>query len=130
VRILSQSIELSSSIIVPLVGVVQLQNLGIKTVYDLRSDPEMTKYGSTRVPTVEGVEFVRVPVFKDVDYSPENMVKCAFIHVLHVSLTTEPIDVTNYMRLGRMRYAPSWREDIRSPKEVAVIHATLYRDFG
>jgi hypothetical protein len=35
----------------------------------------MHKYGSTRVPVVEGVEFIRVPVFKDVDYSPENMVK-------------------------------------------------------
>jgi hypothetical protein len=113
-----------------MVGVIQLQNLGIKTVYDLRSDPEMTKYGSTRVPTVEGVEFVRVPVFKDVDYSPESMVKCASLHVLRVSLTTGLTDVINYMRLGRMRYALSWRDDIRSFKQVAVIHATLFRNFG
>jgi hypothetical protein len=54
---------------------MQLQRLGIQSVFDLRSDPEMVKYGSTRVPTVEGITFIRAPVFKDVDYSPENMVK-------------------------------------------------------
>jgi hypothetical protein len=38
----------------------------------------MRKYGSTRVPDLgPDVVFVRVPVFRDVDYSPENMVKCA-----------------------------------------------------
>lgn len=52
----------------------QLKDLGIRTVYDLRSDTEMHKYDSP-IPHIEGVEVVHVPVFKKEDYSPEAMAK-------------------------------------------------------
>lgn len=43
-------------------------------MFDLRSDTEIEKY-ETPCPTIEGVEIVRVPVFKLEDYSPEMMAK-------------------------------------------------------
>jgi len=41
-------------------GKDQLRALGIKKVFDLRSDYEIAKF-ETPVPSVEGVEFIRVP---------------------------------------------------------------------
>ena len=52
-----------------------MRALGITTVFDLRSDPEMQKY-STPIPTIEGVQIFRTPVFANEDYSPESMARC------------------------------------------------------
>jgi hypothetical protein len=57
-------------------GASQLIELGIKKVFDMRSLPEMQRYHSEGVPHIEGVEFVPTPVFRDEDYSPEEMAKC------------------------------------------------------
>ena len=48
--------------------------MGITTVYDLRSEAEMTKY-STPVPTIDGVSVLHTPVFAQKDYSPANMAR-------------------------------------------------------
>ncbi|KAK3898232.1 protein-tyrosine phosphatase-like protein [Staphylotrichum tortipilum] len=50
-------------------GAVALAALGVTKVFDLRSEVEVAKVGS--VMEVEGVERVFVPVFREVDYSPE-----------------------------------------------------------
>lgn len=52
-----------------------MRALGITTVFDLRSDPEMQKYSSP-IPTIEGVQVLRTPVFTNEDYSPESMARC------------------------------------------------------
>lgn len=51
-----------------------MQRLGIKKVFDLRSDTEIEKY-NTPLPTIEGIELLRTPVFQKEDYSPEMMAK-------------------------------------------------------
>ena len=56
-------------------GKEKLRELGVTTVFDLRSDTEIEKY-NTPCPTIEGVEVIRVPVVKLEDYSPEMMAKC------------------------------------------------------
>ncbi|KAF8437257.1 protein-tyrosine phosphatase-like protein [Boletus edulis BED1] len=66
-------------------GMQQMRALGITTVFDLRSDPEMQKY-STPIPTIEGVQILRAPVFKSEDYSPETMARR---FELYASGTTE-----------------------------------------
>ena len=53
-----------------------MKDLGVKTVYDLRSDTEIERY-ETPCPEIEGVEIVRIPVFKVEDYSPQMMAKYA-----------------------------------------------------
>ncbi|KAF7981692.1 hypothetical protein HWV62_32256 [Athelia sp. TMB] len=55
-------------------GKGQLRDLGVTTVFDLRSDTEIAKW-SASIPTIEGVEVIRTPVFKTEDYSPEMMAK-------------------------------------------------------
>ncbi|KAI9068474.1 hypothetical protein FKP32DRAFT_1663747 [Trametes sanguinea] len=55
-------------------GMQQLRELGITTIYDLRSETEMHRY-ETPIPSIEGVEIVHIPVFKTEDYSPEAMAK-------------------------------------------------------
>jgi hypothetical protein len=51
-------------------GVPALQRLGITHVFDLRSLTELAKSGETPR-TWEGATRVFVPVFREVDYSPE-----------------------------------------------------------
>lgn len=48
------------------------------TVYDLRSDTEIDKY-KTPCPSIDGIDVIRVPVFKLEDYSPEMMAKCVSV---------------------------------------------------
>ncbi|KAL4076324.1 protein-tyrosine phosphatase-like protein [Scleroderma citrinum] len=66
-------------------GAEKMMALRITTVFDLRSDPEMKKY-STPVPTIEGVQIIRTPVFRSEDYSPESIAKK---FELYASGTTE-----------------------------------------
>lgn len=56
-------------------GKAQLRELGVTTVYDLRSDTEIERY-DTPCPEIDGVEIARIPVFKVEDYSPPMMAKC------------------------------------------------------
>jgi hypothetical protein len=59
-------------------GVVELQRLGIATVYDLRSQQEIDKIvlsGHGHVKEWEGAQRIFAPVFLDVDYSPEALAK-------------------------------------------------------
>jgi pimeloyl-ACP methyl ester carboxylesterase len=51
-------------------GMEAIIDLGIKTVFDLRSDPEADRAGVASIP---GVKVRRVPVFQDIDLSPEKL---------------------------------------------------------
>jgi len=55
-------------------GKAQLSDLGIRKIFDLRSDTEIEKY-KTPVPSIDGVEVIRIPVFEKEDYSPEVMAR-------------------------------------------------------
>ncbi|KAF8622112.1 hypothetical protein AX15_007247 [Amanita polypyramis BW_CC] len=55
-------------------GKAQLRQLGITTIFDLRSDSEMLKYNAP-IPTIDGVNIIRTPVFKTNDYSPQVIAK-------------------------------------------------------
>ncbi len=68
-----------------------MKELGIRAVYDLRSDTEIAKY-NTPCPVIPGVDIHRTPVFKHEDYTPEMMAKCVSLrflpmHILPYSLT-------------------------------------------
>jgi len=52
-------------------GKAQLESLGIKKVFDLRSDIELEKFGTPVPELTTHTEILRVPVFKKEDYSPE-----------------------------------------------------------
>lgn len=57
-------------------GIQSMQRLGITHIYDLRSVPEIKRSeeaGRGGVTEWEGCQRVFVPVFKDVDYSPESL---------------------------------------------------------
>ena len=55
-------------------GVQKLRDLGITTIFDLRSGPEIKKLEKTMpVVEIEGVRRVWVPVPQDKDYSPDQI---------------------------------------------------------
>jgi hypothetical protein len=90
-------------------GKSRMRDLGITTVFDLRSDTEIRKYGTPQ-PTIEGVEVLWTPVFKTEDYSPEMMAKYVRdprLLVLSLGPTSHWIvDVSNCTRVERRRL--SW----------------------
>ena len=53
-------------------GKAQLRALGITQVFDLRSDIEMAKY-NTPIPSIDDVNVIRTPIFKEEDYTPETI---------------------------------------------------------
>ncbi|KAA1473441.1 hypothetical protein DENSPDRAFT_839914 [Dentipellis sp. KUC8613] len=54
-------------------GEARLRELGITTIFDLRSDTEMVKY-NTPIPALgAGLRVVRAPVFENKDYSPQRL---------------------------------------------------------
>ncbi|KAF9567361.1 hypothetical protein CPC08DRAFT_681195 [Agrocybe pediades] len=55
-------------------GKARMRELGITTIFDLRSDTEIRKY-NTPMPEIDGVQILHIPVFKTEDYSPEMMAK-------------------------------------------------------
>jgi len=53
-------------------GKEKLRSLGVKKMYDLRSEPELKRLGDlTKIVEVEGVERLFVPVIRTEDYSPQ-----------------------------------------------------------
>lgn len=52
-------------------GVNAILQLGIKTIFDLRSNPEAARAGV--VSGIPGVEVRRIPIFQEVDLSPEKL---------------------------------------------------------
>jgi len=53
-------------------GKEKLRSLGVKKMYDLRSEPELKRLGDlTKIVEVEGVERLFVPVIRKEDYSPQ-----------------------------------------------------------
>lgn len=55
-------------------GKTQIRSLGITKIFDLRSDAELRKFQAP-LPVIDGVEVVSVPVFKEMDYSREGILK-------------------------------------------------------
>ncbi|KAJ3782657.1 protein-tyrosine phosphatase-like protein [Lentinula aff. detonsa] len=55
-------------------GKEQVRRLGIRKIFDLRSDTEISKYNAP-LPVIEGVDLLHIPVFQTEDYSPEMMAK-------------------------------------------------------
>ncbi|KAJ9657392.1 hypothetical protein H2201_008186 [Coniosporium apollinis] len=52
-------------------GAQQLHELGITTIFDLRSKPELDRAGGPK--ELDGIERIWCPVFEEEDYSPENV---------------------------------------------------------
>lgn len=69
-RILYRSADPSACAASP-EGSQQLRELGITTIFDLRSKPELDRAGGPK--EFEGVERIWCPVFEEEDYSPENV---------------------------------------------------------
>ncbi|EON64537.1 hypothetical protein W97_03770 [Coniosporium apollinis CBS 100218] len=69
-RILYRSADRSACAASP-EGSQQLHSLGITTVFDLRSKPELDRAGGPK--EFEGIQRIWCPVFEEEDYSPENV---------------------------------------------------------
>jgi protein tyrosine/serine phosphatase len=53
-------------------GIEQLHALKIVKVFDMRSDSEIASY-KAEAPTIEGVEFVRIPISQKESYDPTSL---------------------------------------------------------
>ncbi|KAI0941349.1 hypothetical protein AcV7_002949 [Taiwanofungus camphoratus] len=122
-RFLFRSSEVSS---ITEEGKAQLTGLGISKVFDLRSDTEIERY-ETPSPDIQGVEVVRVPVFKTEDYSPEMMAKR---YELYASGKTEAF-MELYSQIldnGGSAFGAILRHVRDRPTEGSIFHCTAGKD--
>lgn len=122
-RLVFRSAELSS---VTEDGKLKLKELGVTTVFDLRSDTEIERYESP-IPEVPGVQILRVPVFKTEDYSPEMMAKR---FALYASGKTEAF-MELYSQIldhGGLAFGAILRHVKDRPNEGCVFHCTAGKD--
>jgi protein tyrosine/serine phosphatase len=107
-------------------GVRKMVSLGILTVFDLRSDPEMRKYSSP-IPTIEGVEIVPTPVFKSEDYSPEKLAKR---FELYATGTTEAFMIlySQILEHGGPAFGTILRHVRDKPSSPFMFHCTAGKD--
>ncbi|KAL0950285.1 hypothetical protein HGRIS_010264 [Hohenbuehelia grisea] len=107
-------------------GKAQLQAFGVSAVFDLRSDMEIEKYNAP-LPTIEGVEVIRAPVFQKEDYSPEMMAKR---YQLYASGKTEAF-MELYSQIldhGGKSFGAILRHVRDKPTEACVFHCTAGKD--
>jgi len=107
-------------------GKTKLHELGITTIYDLRSELEMRKY-KTPQPTIEGIEIVHVPVFEQKDYSPANMARR---FQMYASGKTEAFMVlySEILESGGQSFGRILRHVRDRPKEGLLFHCTAGKD--
>ncbi|KAJ8593152.1 hypothetical protein M405DRAFT_786434 [Rhizopogon salebrosus TDB-379] len=107
-------------------GARKLVSLGILTVFDLRSDPEMRKYSSP-IPVIEGVEVVPTPVFKNEDYSPEKLAKR---FELYATGTTEAFMIlySQILDHGGSAFGSILRHVRDKPNSPFIFHCTAGKD--
>ncbi|KZT71481.1 hypothetical protein DAEQUDRAFT_736668 [Daedalea quercina L-15889] len=107
-------------------GKEKLKELGVATIYDLRSDTEIERYESP-CPDIDGVEIIRTPVFKTEDYSPHMMAKR---FELYASGKTEAL-MELYSQIldhGGPAFAAILRHVRDRPNEAFVFHCTAGKD--
>ncbi|KAG0702426.1 tyrosine phosphatase family-domain-containing protein [Suillus ampliporus] len=107
-------------------GARKLVSLGILTVFDLRSDPEMRKYSSP-IPNIDDVEVIPTPVFKSEDYSPE---KLAERFELYATGTTDAFMIlySQILEHGGPAFGAILRHVRDKPNSPFIFHCTAGKD--
>ncbi|KAI0080790.1 hypothetical protein K474DRAFT_1636729 [Panus rudis PR-1116 ss-1] len=107
-------------------GKARFRELGITTVYDLRSDTEIAKWTSP-CPQIEGVDIVRTPVFQVEDYSPEMMAKR---YELYASGKTEAFMelYSQILEHGGRAFGAILRHVRDRPNDPFIFHCTAGKD--
>ncbi|GBE79887.1 protein-tyrosine phosphatase-like protein [Sparassis latifolia] len=122
-RFLFRSAEISS---ITEEGMQQLKQLGITKVFDLRSDTEIEKY-HTPCPNIEGIEVLRVPVFKKEDYSPEMMAKR--FELYSSGRTAAFMELySQILEHGGFAFGEILRHVRDRPNEGCIVHCTAGKD--
>lgn len=103
-------------------GKKALRGLKVTKVFDLRSNPEITKNG---VGHVDGIEWIHVPVFREEDYSPEKM-------AIRWGYYTSGLDgfvsaYTGILANGRDPFGMILRQ-LRDSDDAIVVHCTAGKD--
>ncbi|TFK43788.1 protein-tyrosine phosphatase-like protein [Crucibulum laeve] len=107
-------------------GKALVQDLGIRAVFDLRSDTEIKKYNSP-LPEIDGVEVIHTPVFQTADYSPEMMAKR---YQLYASGKTEAF-MELYSQIldhGGVSFGTILRHIRDRPNDGCLFHCTAGKD--
>ncbi|KAF8524586.1 protein-tyrosine phosphatase-like protein [Hysterangium stoloniferum] len=108
-------------------GKAQLESLGIKKVFDLRSDIELEKFGTPVPELTAHIEILRVPVFKKEDYSPEMVARR---YRLYASGKTEAFMELYSQILDNaiMAYGTIFKHIRDHPNEAFIFHCTAGKD--
>jgi len=111
---------------ITLKGKDQLEALGIRKAFDLRSEIELEKFG-TPIPDLHSVPILQVPVFKEEDYSPEMIARR---YQLYASGQVEAFMqlYSQILEHGVMAYGTLFRHIRDHPEEGFLFYCTAGKD--
>ncbi|KAF5365983.1 hypothetical protein D9758_006674 [Tetrapyrgos nigripes] len=107
-------------------GKEQLVSLGIRRIFDLRADTEVSQYASARA-DIPGVEFVKVPVSDEEAFDPVNLaLKLKQFHEKELETFLELYQ--EMLECGAGAYETIFRHLIERPDELCLVHCTAGKD--
>ncbi|KAI0057609.1 hypothetical protein BV25DRAFT_1831060 [Artomyces pyxidatus] len=107
-------------------GQKDIRELGITTIFDLRSDTEILKY-NTPTPVIPTTQIHHIPVFKTQDYSPERMAQRFQLYAsgdveAFIQLYSEILDA------GGPAFGAILRHVRDKPRDSLLFHCTAGKD--
>ncbi|ODV80843.1 alpha/beta-hydrolase [Suhomyces tanzawaensis NRRL Y-17324] len=106
-------------------GLKTLQRLGIKTIFDLRSDGECDKAGPSKDLEKYGIKRIHTPIYKQDDYSPQ-AIAVRYTHLM-TSWYTYVNVYQDMLEMGVSAFKTIF-EYIRDVNEPFVFHCTAGKD--
>ncbi|KAK7436534.1 hypothetical protein VKT23_000384 [Stygiomarasmius scandens] len=107
-------------------GKEQMVSLGIRRIFDLRADTEVSAYASARA-AIPGVESVKVPVSDKEGFDPVNL--ALRLKQFHEKELETFLDLYHEMlELGAGSYEKILRHLIEHPDELCLVHCTAGKD--
>ncbi|THV06664.1 hypothetical protein K435DRAFT_773023 [Dendrothele bispora CBS 962.96] len=107
-------------------GKEQLVSLGVRRIFDLRADTEVSAYSSARA-SIPGVEFVKVPISEKEAFDPVNL--ALRLKQFHERELETFLDLYHeILELGAGAYEVIFKHLIERPNELCLVHCTAGKD--
>ncbi|KAK7052863.1 hypothetical protein VNI00_004182 [Paramarasmius palmivorus] len=107
-------------------GIEQLRTLGIRRIYDLRADSEISSYAAA-TPSIDGVEIVKTPISQEKVFDPATLVE--LMQKFETSELETFVDLyQNILELGGPAFETILKHLLDKPDEPCLVHCTAGKD--
>ncbi|EEB89246.1 hypothetical protein MPER_12680, partial [Moniliophthora perniciosa FA553] len=107
-------------------GIEQLRSLGIRRIFDLRADSEISSYAAA-TPSIYGVEIVKTPISQEQVFDPVSLAK--LMKQFETNELQTFMDIyQSILELGGPAFETILRHLLNKPDEPCLVHCTAGKD--